>query len=311
MCFLTAFFFTCTVDASSPRPRTSCQVGIWSAEESGTNKALPASTPFSWQTNLRARVGVNTHASIHRHQWMSELRQAQRQVTSRCLVASIHVEQCSGIDRTPHLCSPSVRRLGNTATYSIYSLSNLYYFSKLIVSVSHVTRADVWENAPSGKPVYGGWTIRDGVWQTASLRGDLLCTYTLYMTHLHSTCTGSLSAHTCPLVRVINVPEQRSDPFPGASVFALTSCPNTSCLWRPASVFSAFARYLASFKKAALYWFILQRGWGWVGAGDRNWYACLSDSVCFSWVHSPQPLCCRRAGCFGAGFLFFCQLNRR
>lgn len=61
MCFLTAFFFTCTVDASSPRLRTSCQVGIWSAEESGTNKALPASTPFSWQTNLRARVGVNTH----------------------------------------------------------------------------------------------------------------------------------------------------------------------------------------------------------------------------------------------------------
>ena len=310
MCILTAIFFTCTVDASSPRPRISCQVGIWSAEESGTNKALPASTPFSSQTNLQARVGVNTHASIHRHQWMSELRQAQRQVTSRCLAPSIQVEQRGGIDRSPHLSSPLVHRLGNTSTCSIYSLSNLYYFSKLIVSVSHGSSWRVSKSTEREASLR--WMNHEGRCVTDSITPRWpLCTHTLYMTQLHSTCTGSLSAHTCSLIRVINVPEQRSDPFPGASVFAPTSCPNASCLWRPASVFSAFAWYLASFKKAALYWFILQRGWGWVGAGDRSRYACLSDSVCFSWVHSPQPLCCRRAGCFGAGFLFFCQLNRR
>ena len=169
MRFLTAFFFTCTVDASSPRPRTSCQVGTWSAEESGTNKALPASTPF-FLTNKHASAGMNTHASIHQHQWMSALKQAQGQVTSRCLALSIQVEQHGG---SFSRCTSALPQCTGRGTYSIYSLSNLYYFSKLIVSVSHGTRAEVWENAPSGKPVYSGWTIRDGVWQTASHRGDL------------------------------------------------------------------------------------------------------------------------------------------
>lgn len=69
------------------------------------------------------------------------------------------------------------------------------------------------------------------------------------MTHLHSARVCRSSTRTCPLAGVTNMPEQCSDPFPGASVFALTSCPNISAFEGPSRCFLPSSWNLAPFKK--------------------------------------------------------------
>lgn len=124
------------------------------------------------------------------------------------------------------------------------------------------------------------------------------------MAHLHFTCIYSLSTCTCSLIRVTNIPEQCNDPFPGASIFALTSCPNISAFESPSRCFLPFAWYLASFKSNTLnYWFILQRDRDWVGERDESMRVCVIWRVLVYISRACAPRC-RRAGCFIAGFVF-------
>lgn len=147
------------------------------------------------------------------------------------------------------LSSPSVRRLGNTETCSIFNLYNL----SVPYSV-YITQDESRSVRKCGALLVYGWVSHKGWCVTDSVtpQWPLYTYYTLYMTHLHSTCIYSLSTRTLPLIRVINIPEQCSDPFPGASVFCSHKLSKHFCLWRPVSVFSAFAWYLASFKSNTL-----------------------------------------------------------
>lgn len=94
------------------------------------------------------------------------------------------------------------------------------------------------------------------------------------MTRLPSTYICSHSTHTCPLIRVINITQECSDPIPGASVF---SCTKISAL--NVCFLLLLGTWLLK-KQHSNHWFILQREWDWVGERrGMGLSVCLCDLV--------------------------------
>lgn len=123
----------------------------------------------------------------------------------------------------------------------------------------------------------------------------LTYTYTLYMTHLQSTCMFIFSTFTSPFIRATTY--QCSDPFPGASSFALTSCPNISAFeglsQSSLPLHGTWLLLKATLLTTDSYFREAETEWEWERRGEKGVSMCLIWCVLVRLLQESEMFHCR------------------